>query len=593
MLARAGRATVVRDGRLTLEYDAGSGGEQGDLLAVVTGFIDDPTTLARELELPPSTPQHVLVAAGFRRWDTALLSRLHGSFALLLWDAGLQRGLLAVDRLGARSVFWRRLPSKLAFAADMRDLLPLLEATPPPCERAVVRWLVDGAVDRDQTVVAGVRRLPGGHLLRLGDRGTGEPEPYRRPHYEPLRPLGEAEAARELRAALERATARACERLGPTGVLLSGGLDSAAVAATALATGAPLVAYSVVFPDHPETDESGFIAQRAHSLGVESRRVAFRSGSALAAALRHIDTWKLPPATPNLFLHEPLLQLAREDGITTLIDGQGGDELFSPSPYLLADRLRRGRLFDATRLGRMVLGEGSAGVALRRYGIKGVLPAGMQRALRARAPRRYGPWWLTEAGNALYGGGTASWAWKETPGPRWWAYAADLVTVARERAGVHDALRQMFADAGLHGAHPLLEDVDLIETVLSQPPELAFHDRLDRPVLRAAVADLVPGAARREGKSYFNAVLADAVHNVDENPLRHLLDEDAEITRYVNPRVFRGLFATPPERRGRRETVLLWRLAAVECWLRAHRDPGYPREALERVGVAQARFEIL
>ena len=563
------------------------------MLAVVAGFVDDRAALAGELGLPPSTAQHVLVAAGFRRWGVALLSRLRGAFALLIWDVGPRRGLLAVDHLGARSLFSCRTASGLAFAADVRDLLPLLEVTPAPSERAVVRWLVDGAGAPGETLLAGVRRLPGGHLLRLGEGGSGEPEPYWRPHYEPPRPLGEPEAARELRAALGRATARACEREGPNGVLLSGGLDSAAVAAAALTAGRPLVAYSVVFPEHPATDESDHVAERVQALGVESRRVAFRRGSALAAALRHIDTWKLPPATPNLFFHAPLLQLARADGVETLIDGQGGDELFGSSPYLLADRLRRARLLDARRLGRILLGEGNAGIALRRYAVKGLQPAWLHRAVRARAPRRYGPWWLTEAGNVLYGGGAASWAWKDASGPRWWAYSADLLTMARERAGVHDALRQMFADAGLHGAHPLLEDVDLIETVLSQPPELAFHDRLDRPVLRSALADLMPGAALREEKSYFNAVLADAVHGVDEEPLRRLLDEDSEITRYVNAGLLDSLFATPLERRGGRETFLLWRLASVECWLRAHRDPSFAREALETLGVEETRFDVV
>lgn len=521
-----------------------------------------------------------------------MLSRLRGAFALLIWDVGLRRGLLAVDHVGARSVYSCRTASGLAFAADVRDLLPLLGTTPAPSEPAVVRWLVEGAGDPGETFLAGVRRLPGGHLLRLGE-GSGEPEPYWRTRYESPRRLRAAEAAAELRAALGRATARACERAEPNGVLLSGGLDSAAVAAAALAAGKQLVAYSIVFPEHPATDESDHVAERARELGVESRRVAFRRGSALAAALRHIDTWKLPPATPNLFLHAPLLRLARADGIETLLDGQGGDELFGASPYLLADRLRRARLLDARRLGRILLGESNAGIALRRYAVKGMLPAWLHRAVRARAPRRYGPWWLTEAGNVLYGGGAASWAWKDASGPRWWAYSADLVTMARGRTGVHDALRQMFADAGLHGAHPLLEDVDLIETVLSQPPELAFDDRLDRPVLRAAVADLIPGAALREEKSYFNAVLADAVHVVDEKPLRRLLDEDTAITRYVNPSLFDSLFATPPERRGRRETHLLWRLASIECWLRAHRDPSFARDALATLGVEEARFDVV
>jgi asparagine synthase (glutamine-hydrolysing) len=526
-------------------------------------------------------------------------ARLRGSFALLIWDSGRRRGLIAVDQLGAGSVVYRGSAGDLAFATELRDLVPLLDATPPPDERALVRWLVDGTREPDRTLVADIRRLPGGHLLRLGPAAHRR-EMYWRPSRTNARPLARPDAARTLRADLRRAVVRGCDRAQPNGILLSGGLDSTAVAAFARSAEVPLVAYSAVFPEHPAADESALVAERAALLGLPTGRVSFRSGGTLAATLRYLDTWKLPPASPNLFFHEPLLRLARREGIATMMDGQGGDELFGASPYLAADLLRSGRVASARRLTRVLLAGDETRIPdaarhiFREVALKGALPAWLHRSLRRYVAHRYAPTWLTNAGMELYAGGPSRWSWKETGGPRWWAYLADVVTRGRERGGVHDFLRHMLADAGLAGSHPLLEDVDLVKGVLMFPPALAFDRRFDRPLLRDALDGLLPDPIRlRTEKSFFNDVLGDAVHTRDDAVIRRLLCPEAELGRYVRVETFDRLRAVPRGRRGRGATWLLWRLAAAECWLRGQGAPGFAREALETWDLPEPRYDLL
>lgn len=594
-----GRAVSFRDEQLAVSYDAGTGGLTNGVLAVLAGVLDDRRELAGTLGSSPADPQHELAAAAYRRWGVEGLARLRGSFALLLWDTARGHGLIAVDQLGAGGTVYTRAPGTLAFAAELRDLLPLLDTAPEPSEPALVRWLVDGTRDRGETFLTGVCRLPGGHLLRL-DEQAAVPEPYWRPRYGGERRLGRAEAARELRTALERAVVRGCERQPPSGILLSGGLDSTSVAAVARAAGRELVAYTAVFPQHPATDESALVAERTQLLGLPSAGIAFRRGGALAAGLRSLERWKLPPASPNLFFHEPLLQLARREGIATMLDGQGGDELLGESRYLIADRLRSGRWLEAAHLARTHLGPEHASSraaqrhVVREIAVKGLLPARLHRWARDRRPERYAPPWLTDEGSRVYAGGLSRWSWKEARGPRWWSYLAHVVTAGRERAGAHESLRHMFADAGLRGSHPLLEDVDLVEAVLALPPAYGFHERLSRPLLREAVADLLPDRIRlREEKSYFNDVLADAVHVVDEPVIRRLLGPGAELRRFVRADVFDRLRAIPEAHRGRRETLLLWRFTAAECWLQTQADSGFPAEALQTWELAEPRFELV
>ncbi|MCP9485215.1 MAG: asparagine synthase-related protein [Gaiellaceae bacterium MAG52_C11] len=588
-----------RDASLRVSYDTRDGGVYDGALAVLAGSLDNRFQLADALDVPRSTAPHALVAAAHRRWGRAMLSRLRGAFALLVWDSGGREGLIAVDQLGAGSVVYRQSSKGLAFAPEVRDLLPLLDTAPSPDERVLVRWLVDGNREPGETLLAGVERLAGGHVLGLGS-AAHEPMPYWAPRYGRSRASKRADATMELRAGLTQATERGCARGGPSGILLSGGLDSSAVAAVALSAGASLVAYSAVFPAHPATDESALVAERARVLGLAIGGVSFRRGGSLAASFRYLDSWKLPPASPNLFFHEPLLRLASREGMATMLDGQGGDELFGLSPYLAADRLRGGRLVETRRLLRLLLDPKDAEESaarrhvLREVALKGAIPAWLHELRRRRRPERYAPRWLTDEAAELHAGGRSPWAWKGTAGPRWWAYLADAVTRGRERAGAHDFFRHAFADAGLAGSHPLLEDVDLVETVLALPPELAFDRQYDRPLLREALTGLLPDPIRlRAEKSFFNDVLADAVHVEDDAAIGRLLDDRAEIRRYVRSDLFDRLRAVAPARRGRRETWLLWRLAVAECWLRMQAAPEFAREVLERWELAEPVFELL
>ncbi len=75
-------------------------------------------------------------------------------------------------------------------------------------------------------------------------------------------------------------------------------------------------------------------------------------GSALAGALDFLERWELPLVSPQHSIWQPLLRRASEDGATVMLRGELGDELFANSPYLLADRVRRGRLLSAWGLAR-------------------------------------------------------------------------------------------------------------------------------------------------------------------------------------------------------------------------------------------------
>lgn len=521
------------------------------------------------------------IASAYARAGAACLDGLHGAFAILVWDGGRGHGLLAVDPLGTTSIVFHQTPKRLLFALELADLLPVLDRRPPPNDSAVAQWLANGTIARDETLYSGVDRLEGGHLLELRSPGWSKRR-YWQPEYIPPDQAPREEHERRLREAIGRAVARRSTGESTSGVLLSGGLDSAVVAAVAAPLVPDLRAYSLVFPAHSEVDEEALIEDVARELGIPSRRVPVRGGGMLAAALDYLREWRTPPVSPNLAVQRPLLELAAGDGATTLLDGQGGDELFGSSLYLLADLVRSRNPFRAVELSRRIEGipeelrTRAARRALYEFGLKEALPGRVRSfTRRIRRPRRpVGPPWLSDAASRTLAAADDPSRWVRTDGPRWWAHLADELTAQRERAGAHEYLRHRNAMSHVCGAHPFLQDLELIQLVLRLPPELAFDRRYDRPLLRSAMNSVVPDRVRlRAEKSFFTPLFVEALSVHDHAKIRELLTaSDAEIRAYARPEVVRErLLDAPAAQRGGSWAWALWRVVMLECWLRGER----------------------
>jgi asparagine synthase (glutamine-hydrolysing) len=575
----AGRASA--DGTVSFEGDDLPGGTfspagddlpGGPVAVAFDGRLSNLDALRAQLGLAPDAGAATAVAAGFERWGDALPARLRGEFACAVWDRRSRRGLLARDQLGAAGMFFARQGGALLFASEVAPLLDLLPTRPAPDELAVAHWLSRTAAPGDGTLHAGVRRLRPGHALALGVAGA-EPRPYWTPEYSPPPPRARGEVVEALRAAMTAAVARALDGAAAPGVLLSGGFDSAGIAA--LAAGPPH-AFSMTFPDHPEIDESARIDAVAQAVGLHVTRARFAGGSALAAAAEHLEAWALPPASPNRFVWAPLLRGAAESGTDVLLAGDGGDELLGCSPYLVADRLRSGHPLAALALTRRLPGMGSRPPAhrLRRglvqYGLRGALPPGLHGALRRARRSQPAAARLRPDLAALHADSHDPWAWKRRPGPRWWAWLSHVLTTGADELGVPDHQRREARLAGLALRHPY-RDPDLVETVLTLPPEAAFDPHLDRPAARDALAGRLPDAVRLDDrKPHYNRVLVESLR-ADGAVARALLEgSGVECAAYLDPAALRGVRDALEAGSGPTGwEVDAWRVLTLEQWLRS------------------------
>lgn len=222
----------------------GSGG--GRHVLALDGWLANRTELIRTLGLTGSSdtlPDTSVIAAALQLWGGDALPRLHGDFAIVWWDRVERRLLLACDRTGGRTLFYHAAGTRLFFANVTGALFvhPDVPRTLNPT--MVARSAFSATVDFEDTCFAGIRQLLPGQRLDWSPAGPPRVSAYwrldltRRCRFR--RDEDYVEAGREL---LDTVVGEAARTDGVLASLLSGGLDSTAVAATAarLTTPTPL-----------------------------------------------------------------------------------------------------------------------------------------------------------------------------------------------------------------------------------------------------------------------------------------------------------------------------------------------------------------
>lgn len=571
-------ANLAVSGPLRIAY-SGPTAADGELLCLFDGHLDNGTELAAALGpvSGPAGPVEALLADAYQRWGLGLPARMRGDFVLLVWDRQRHEGLLARDQLGARPGYLWRSGRQLRFATELPPLLASLPRRPEPDEASVAHWITAASRPGTATLYRGVERLGPGELIALG--GETRTIRYWQPQYEEPLDLSVAELGELVRGGLEEAVGRRLASEGSTGVLLSGGLDSASVASVAARVGGSgsVRACSATFPDHPGADEAELIAELRAELGLAGPLVAAGASGLLESAAEHVRAHGVPLLSWGDFWMLPLLRSAAAEGATAVLGGDGGDELFGPRQNLVASELRQGHPRRALATVARLPGAGPhvprrEVAALLAEQAQVALPAAPHRALERWRQGRGRPGWLRPTTAAALRGSADPLAWKRLDGPLWWAELAHGMGNGLDESGIFEHQRQRAALAGLEARHPLL-DLDLVRLGLRQPPAATLDPRFSRPVLRQALAGTMPDAVRlRPAKARFDSLVIDCLLRSEAAAVRSLLaGPGVQLGAYVDPaRVARELLDGQGEvERGSFAWMwLVWRLVTAEIWLR-------------------------
>ncbi len=584
-----------------------------DLTLIFNGEIYNYRELRRELILrghrfQSETDSEVLLHL-YSDFGHGMLNRLNGIFALAIYDgreAGRPDGVarhdlfVARDQMGVKPLYYARLDDAVLFASELKALLRSSEVSRELDPIALQQYVTFLWAPGEGTPLRSVRKLEPGHAMVLRAGAMAHKWAYwDMPYGNRISSATPQQIYDELRSRVEEAVSRQLVADVPVGAFLSGGLDSSAVVAMMQRAhpGSPTKCYCIGFADDADGDNASDVpyARRvAAHLGADLTVLTAESSiiDRLDEMLFLLDEPQADPAPLNALM---IAERARADGVTVLMSGAGGDDLFSgyrrhaalhyERTWSWLPRVLRAPLARTAR----AMSSGSSAIALGNPLVRRLAKTMSFADLPDDERLVSYFWWNTsELRDTLFGPVLREAAQTESASA---TMLRSLARIPHERDPLNRMLylegKHFLADhnlnytdkagmaAGVEVRVPLL-DLELVEFASRIPPNLKQDGRLGKAVFKRAMEPLLPHDVIYRAKSGFGAPL--------RRWLRVELRDRVEDTLSAHSLRNRGLFEPVAVRRlidldraGRIDgSYTIFALMCIEVWCRLFIDHGQP-----------------
>jgi asparagine synthase (glutamine-hydrolysing) len=327
--------------------------DKGDLVLIYNGEVYNYRQLRSELEahgvqFQTSSDTEVVLEA-WRLWGADSLPRLRGMFAFALYDKRKGSLVLARDPFGIKPLFILRKEGGIAFASELKALLPLLGANAEIDDSGVIASLVYGWLPDEFCMYRGVSKLQPGQWLERRIDGSITTHTY----WDPVQEMVEQERRpvdiEELRHVLQDSVSAHMVADVPVATFLSGGLDSSLITVLARKQVDRLDCFTIAFRPEDQKfeampDDLVHAREVAKLAKVNLHEIVIRPDLAemLPRMVRTLDEPIGDGAAINAYL---ICKGATDLGIKVLLSGMGADEIFAGYrrhyACMLAARYRR------------------------------------------------------------------------------------------------------------------------------------------------------------------------------------------------------------------------------------------------------------
>src|SRR5262245_13913717 len=337
-LATGQQPMLSSDGRYVLVYN----GE-------IYNYDELRDELCREGVLFRTQSDTEVLLQGYCRWGQAVVDRLNGMFAFVIWDRRESVAFGARDRLGIKPLCWAVSKGALIVSSTLEPFRALGDfgQVDPVAVRDLMAF---DYIPSPRTILHGVHKLEPGLRFqwRLGDKS-----PRIERYWSPPGPDHKADVPSEstLETLLQRVIKRQMISDVPIGVFLSGGIDSSLIVALmARESEKPIRSFSIAFKD-AEADESSIAGLVARQFGTDHTVLSAEDlgPEMLLELLGRLDEPFADPA----FVPTYALAKMTAGHVKVALSGDGADEVFGGYPkYLLGDahpwRIPGHRVLDAS-----------------------------------------------------------------------------------------------------------------------------------------------------------------------------------------------------------------------------------------------------
>jgi asparagine synthase (glutamine-hydrolysing) len=515
----------------------------------------------------------------WEEYGQACVNKFRGMFAFAIWDKNRRQLFCARDRLGIKPFYYWHKGPLFAFASEIKALLEHPAIRAELNESLIAEYLAFGYTSGEETLFAGIRRLPPGHTLTLSAAGDTPRISIERYWDVPapcdLGLMTEQDWVAELRRRLEETIEMRLMSDVPLGMFLSGGVDSSAIAALMkrMVSG-PVKTFSVGYSETAYS-ELPWAQQAANSIGTDHHEVRMSMEdffNALPRLIWHEDepiTW---PSSVSLYF---VSRLASEH-VKVVLTGEGSDELFGGYARYSFYARNHG-LAEAWKMVPAALRRGIRSFVASTPLLRADLRRKVQHTILGRdadirslyLDNFYCAFDGDERSKLLRSGGNDPYAsalryWNAAPASSLLGKMlyTDQKTYLAELLMKQD---QMSMACSIESRVPLL-DHTLVEFAASIPDSLKLRGSESKYIFKKAVEDVLPHEIVYRNKMGFPTPLKAWLRDARTRPVFDLLrDRSGILAAYIDPARLDGLLNR--HLAGQEDgTDRIWRLLNFQLW---------------------------
>ena len=287
---------------------------------------------------PEATTAQCLSAL-YERFGTDFVNRLEGDFSVVLWDDRERQLLAAVDGFGVKRLVYYQDQSRLVVATRIDAVLRAgaIDATLDP--RTIPNILNFSVNLAPATAYRHIQRLTAGTILLARD-GRSQTRSYWNMRFEPGAIRDEKQLAQKLEAIVDESVAAqlGAAGAGATGAFLSGGTDSSTVVGMMRRVTPSVNAFTIGFAEQA-FNELEYAELAAKHFSATHFTYSVTAADCFEALPRMIRAFDEPFGNSSAIATYFCARLAAGHGMTSLLAGDGGDELFGGNEHYRIDKI--------------------------------------------------------------------------------------------------------------------------------------------------------------------------------------------------------------------------------------------------------------
>lgn len=274
-----------------------------------------------------------VILAAYAEWSTACLQKFEGAFSFAIWDQKEQTIFAARDRFGEKPFFFFFDDEQLVFASEIKAMWEM-DVKKEVNQSMLYNFLTIGYTtnpsDAGETFYNNIHKLPAAHYLTYSlQKNTLHIERYWQVYADVNTTISESDAIEKFDELFANSISKRLRSDVAIGTSLSGGLDSSSIVAFCAGETAAQYTHKCFTASFTgfEKDETVYASAVAKKFGLQ-HHITTIAESEVAHLMDKVASFQDEPfSSASVLAQYKVFELAKAEGVTVLLDGQGADEV--------------------------------------------------------------------------------------------------------------------------------------------------------------------------------------------------------------------------------------------------------------------------